>query len=55
MPTKRPIFLYSLLAVLFAITLLYQVRYCRILSVVNHGTSLSFLSTREATDRLRHP
>ena len=27
MPTKRPIFLYSLLAILFAITLIYQVRY----------------------------
>ncbi len=27
MPIKRPIFLYSLLATLFAITLLYQVRY----------------------------
>ena len=26
-PTKRPIFLYSLLAILFAITLLYQIRY----------------------------
>ena len=27
MPTRRPVFLYSLLTVLFAITLLYQVRY----------------------------
>ena len=27
MPTRRPVFLYSLLAALFAITLLYQVRY----------------------------
>ena len=27
MPTKRPIFLYSLLTALFAITLLYQIRY----------------------------
>ncbi len=27
MPTKRPVFLYSLLVALFAITLLYQVRY----------------------------
>ena len=27
MPTKRPIFLYSLLGALFAITLIYQIRY----------------------------
>ena len=27
MPTKRPVFLYSVLAFIFAITLVYQARY----------------------------
>jgi sigma-B regulation protein RsbU (phosphoserine phosphatase) len=39
MPTKRPIFLYSLLAVLFAVNLLYRVFY---LPAFLHGEALNF-------------
>ena len=58
MPIKRPIFLYSLLAALFAITLLYQARYLPDLIRRKHsnfpfffvepGTNRISLATRES-------
>ena len=49
MPTRRPVFLYSLLAALFAITLLYQVRYLPDVVRSQRITRLSSLSMRGAT------